>query len=235
MFSLAIVCLGLAASGQLMKKVEGNGNVVTQDRTVEAFTELTNSGSFDVILTDGSQRAVKVEAEENLQPYIVTEVKGDLLAIHGKMGVNIQSHKKIRIFVTATGLTAVRQSGSGNIKTENQLKAGKNFEISSSGSGNTDIDVITSNMEASLSGSGNMHLRGETKELNSKISGSGNIKAKDLKSEITSVKISGSGNAEVVATRTLDSKISGSGGVSYWGDAQVESKTVGSGRVKKQG
>jgi hypothetical protein len=55
-----------------------------------------------------------------------------------------------------------------------------------------------------------------------------------MQSQITSVSISGSGSAEVVANEKLDSKIAGSGDVKYWGNASVNSKIAGSGSVRKE-
>lgn len=218
----------------VFQNIKGNGKLTTEERNVGNFDRIHSSGSFDVYVTDGANTAVKVEAEENLQKYIDVSVKGDALVITHEKGHNLRATKGIKIYVTATALKAIRNSGSGNITTENRLKGSDDFEIAMSGSGNGSVDVEALQVKASISGSGNLELKGTTNELDGKISGSGNIKAKELQSGITSVKISGSGNAEVVATKKLSSKIAGSGEIKYWGDAVVESKVSGSGHISKQ-
>ena len=224
----------VAAWAQGFQNVRGNENVTTEERDAGSFHKIHSSGSFDVFVTNGSNTSVKVEAEENLQKHVDVSVQGDALVIRPERGYNLRGTKPIKIYVTATGLKAIRNSGSGNIRCENTLKGSDAFEVAMSGSGNGLVDVEATTVKASISGSGNLELKGKTNSLDGSISGSGNIKGKELQSGITTVKISGSGNAEVVATQKLSSKISGSGGIKYWGDAAVESKVSGSGHISKQ-
>lgn len=229
--SLIVICvLALGANAQAVK---GNGNVVKQERPAGSFDEIQSYGSFDIVITDGEAHKVTVEAEENLQQFITIETSGDNLIIRHKKGENFRATERMIIHVTAPALEAVKLSGSGNVKGTNVISGSNKFEIKSSGSGNINLEVETSEMSASISGSGNITLKGRTKELESSIAGSGNIRARELQSAITSVKISGSGSAEVVATEKLDSKIAGSGDIRYWGNASVNSKVAGSGSVRR--
>jgi hypothetical protein len=216
------------------QKVKGNGNVVKQDRNVGSFNQIESHGSFDISVTDGDESKVQVEAEDNLQEYIEVSAENDKLKIKTKKGVNFNATKNMVVHVTAPALKAIRLYGSGNVTGANTLKGSDHFEISSSGSGNVNLDVETSSLSADISGSGNVTLKGKTREFEGNIQGSGNIKARDLQSETTSVKIAGSGNAEVVATQKLNTKIAGSGDVKYWGDASVDSKIAGSGSVHRE-
>jgi hypothetical protein len=216
------------------QRVTGNGNVVSQDRDTKSFNEVHSRGSFNVVLTDGTDRKVRVEAEENLQQYITVEVQDDALVISTKKLVNLHPTKAMTVYVTAHALKGVKLSGSGNVKSTNTLTGSDEFEAKSSGSGNMTLDVETNSLDVAISGSGNMSLKGRTKNLDGSISGSGNIKARNLQADDTSIKISGSGGAEVVANVKLDSRIAGSGSVKYWGNASVDTKIAGSGSVHKQ-
>lgn len=233
-FIVALLIMIVAASGIQAQNVKGSGSVTKQDRSVGAFDEVQSFGSFDIVITDGNEHKVTVEAEDNLQQYIEIETQGDKLNIRHKKGQNFKATKQIIIYVTAPALEAIRLSGSGNIKSTNTLNGSSNFEIKSSGSGNIQLQLETSAMSAQISGSGNINLSGKTKELEGKIAGSGNIRARELQSDVTSIKISGSGSAEVVANERLDSKIAGSGDVKYWGNASVNSKIAGSGSVRRE-
>jgi len=95
------------------------------------------------------------------------------------------------------------------------------------------MDVDAPQIEAEINGSGDIDLKGETKSFKGEIRGSGNVKAMDLKSEDATIKIYGSGNADIFASVKLDVHVAGSGDVHYKGDAQVSSSIAGSGRVKK--
>jgi hypothetical protein len=224
----------LIITSAMAQSVKGNGKLVTQDRSVGSFDEIQSFGSFDIVITDGSAHKVTVEAEENLQQYIIVETEGDKLNIRHKKGENFRATETITIRVTAPTIEAIRLSGSGNVKSSNLLEGSNSFEIKSSGSGNIQLELESTDVTASISGSGNITLKGKTRELEGKIAGSGNIRARDMQSQITSVSISGSGSAEVVANEKLDSKIAGSGDVKYWGNASVNSKIAGSGSVRRE-
>jgi hypothetical protein len=230
----ALILLAGPLAAQKNKRIDGEGPVVTQDRNGGTFNEVHSHGSFDIIITDRSTNSVKVEAQENIQQYVEIENKGNELHIRNKKGYSIRTDKPITVHVSAPALQAIHCEGSGNIKTENVLNGSDKFRIKSAGSGNISVDIETSSLSSSIAGSGNITLQGKTNELEGSIAGSGNIKAKDLQSAVTSIKIAGSGNAEVVATEKLSTKIAGSGDVRYWGNASVESKVMGSGSLRKE-
>lgn len=235
--SILSACLLLISASLLQaqhKRVTGEGEVVSRAHNVGTFNEIKSFGSFNINVTDADDHSVKVEAQENVQQYIEVETKGNELHIRHKKGYDIRTDKPVTVNVSAPALRAVHLSGSGNVNSTNQLNGSNDFNIKSSGSGNISLDIETSSLDCSIAGSGNITLKGKTNDLQGKIAGSGNIRAKDLQSAVTSVKISGSGSAEVVATQKLDTKIAGSGDVKYWGDASVDSKVMGSGTISKQ-
>ena len=66
------------------KTIKGDGNITTSERNISSAQKIKCSGSYDVQLTQGSPVSVKIEADQNLQSYIVTDVNGDELNIHSK-------------------------------------------------------------------------------------------------------------------------------------------------------
>lgn len=233
LLSVLIIATGYSIQAQ-EKHLKGEGEAITQDRNGGIFNEIRSFGSFNINITDANDHTVKVEAQQNLQEYIEIENKGNELHIRNKKGYSLETDKPITIHVSAPALRAIHLSGSGNVTSTNTLNGSNEFDLKSSGSGNISIDIETFSLGCSIAGSGNITLKGKTNELDGKIAGSGNIRAKELQSAITSVKISGSGSAEVVATQKLETKIAGSGDVKYWGDASVDSKVMGSGSIQKQ-
>ena len=63
------------------QRVRGNGNVRTESRSPGNFKSVASHGSFDVFVSSGEQ-SLKIEAEENLLPYIETYVEYQTKAIH---------------------------------------------------------------------------------------------------------------------------------------------------------
>ena len=101
------------------------------------------------------------------------------------------------------------------------------------GSANIKMDVDAPEIDAETNGSGDIDLQGSTRSWTGEIHGSGNIRAMDLKSENATIRIYGSGDANVFAAAILDVHVAGSGDVRYKGNAQVSSSIAGSGRLEK--
>jgi len=54
--------------------VDGNGNVVTEERSVSSFEKVKGSAGIDVYLTEGNENKIVVEADENLLELIETDI-----------------------------------------------------------------------------------------------------------------------------------------------------------------
>ena len=72
-------------------------------------------------------------------------------------------------------------------------------------------------------------------ETQLEIGGSGKYLAGEVCSASVTVDISGSGDATVCATSTLDAEVSGSGSVDYYGQPTVNVSSSGSGRINNLG
>jgi hypothetical protein len=237
--------------------VRGSGKISNEVRSVSGFTRVVLSGSGEVILTQGDEESLRIEAEDNILPYLKSTVSGDTL----NLGQDwhwpkiVWPTKTIKYYIGVKSLHGVTISGSGKVQTEKletdslELKisgSGKitigdltsqSVEGSISGSGDFIVDRLSAEtLSITISGSGNCSLgAGHVTDQKVSISGSGDFKAAKLESLAASVKISGSGDVTVWAAETLDVHISGSGNVSYYGSPQVNSNVAGSGKVKRQG
>ena len=77
----------LAAFSQVRnERIKGNGNVKQESRNATAFTDISTSGAYKVVLEQGNTHSIRVEAEDNLLPYIETAISGGELKIHTKTG-----------------------------------------------------------------------------------------------------------------------------------------------------
>ncbi len=233
-----ITLLSISCTAQWGKKVKGNGNMTTIERSVGDYDAVALSGWFDVNLVAGNEGELTLKGEENLLEYIKTEVKDGKLTIKVKKGINLKpsSWKKgmgIYVTVPVEDINAVTLSGSGDIVGKTTLKA-NNFKTSISGSGDITLDVDANEVKATMSGSGDINLSGKTGDLEVRVSGSGDIKAYDLEADYVSAEVSGSADVKVTVNQTLKARVSGSGDISYRGNPKkIDSKTSGSGDVSK--
>jgi hypothetical protein len=227
---LILGMFGLSACG--LNVVRGSGNVVSESRQVSNFDSIAFSGSGDVIITQGDAEGIKIEAEDNLIPYIRTEVRGKTLHIYfdPRDLVMVHANKVMRFHVSMKQVVGLDLSGSGTIYSESVTT--DNLDINISGSGETTIDNLKADRLAiDISGSGKCKLTGGVTTEKLVISGSGNCNSSALSSKDVTINVSGSGKAMVMAADNLDVSISGSGDVLYSGHPQISQKITGSGKI----
>lgn len=233
-----ILLVSISASAQWpwsnMKRIDGNGNVKKETRNAGGYTAISSSGAWDVMVAYGESSTIQVEGDENLLGYIETEVKNGELRISSK-NVNLHSRNKITVYVSLTRLTAVNQSGSGNIIGQGNFSGEGKTEFKTSGSGGIKMGFARlNNVYVKISGSGSIKLNGTASTVETRISGSGGADCREVIADDASVHISGSGSARVFANRSVEGSISGSGSVTYYGAASNVSKHVsGSGSFRK--
>ena len=95
-FTLVIISSGLFA------QIRGNGDVVQQQRNVSEFSGVSVKSGIDLFIKQGGSSSVEIKADENLQQYIITEVRDDILYIYVEKNKNIwNSHVRIMPEVSA--------------------------------------------------------------------------------------------------------------------------------------
>lgn len=216
-----------------METIHGNGHIATETRNISSAEDIEAHSFFDVVIVHGSTPSVKIEADDNLIPYILTNNEGGKLVIRTRDHVGLKSDNKIKVYVTTDKVEGISLSGSGNVTGDDKLNGGDQLKLHISGSGNIKLSVNTPSVEAGISGSGSIELNGETKDTKITITGSGDYKAQDLQAENAEVHITGNGNVNVAASVKLNVHITGSGDVYYKGSPSIEQHITGSGSIKQ--
>ena len=233
LFATVICTLALSSCHFFNKGIRGNGVIKSQTRNVTGFNSIHVSGSTDVYVKQDSVFSVRVEAEENLLEYLITETDGSTLSIHQKEGTNLNPTKSIKVYVSGPMFKHFEASGACDIYTENQLSSNETVSINLSGSCDVKMELKAPEVKADLSGAGTVTLKGETKDLKLDGSGSTDIKCFEMLAENTHLEISGAGDAEVFANVKLDVHVSGAADVKYKGNGAVNQEVSGAGSVKK--
>ena len=192
-----------------MKKIKGSGNIISENRELTNFSSINLIGGIDVNIKFSDKYNCTVVSDENLIPYIKTEVVNNNLQI--SINKNYSSIEGIEVNVNAPEYDEVSISGSGDINI---------------------LDFKNNNLSLNISGSGNITGNGEVETLVVKINGSGNLMSKEIKSKSATITINGSGDAEVFASDSISAKINGSGNIEYFGNPEnVDSIINGSGDI----
>ena len=230
---LVIITMTLSTNAQSWwgKRVEGNGKVTTETRKTGSYDGVSLGGFFNINLVKGKEGKITLEGEENLLPYIKTEVKGGTLTVSVKKGVNIRTSRKLNVTIPVKEISKVALGGSGNINSDFTLQT-ENLKISLGGSGNINLKVDAQTISSSIGGSGNISISGKADHVKCSIAGSGNIKAYKLKTNSIKAKIAGSGDIRVSVEDEIHATLAGSGSIYYKGNPpKIHSKSVGSGKI----
>jgi hypothetical protein len=215
--------------------LSGSGNVVSETRPVGSFSRIDFASVGDVEISQGANESLTVEAEDNIMPYLITEVRGDWLVIRLKSGVgNLRPIHTIRYKIVVKDLKELKLSGAGKI-TVQELTT-DDLTIDASGAGGVTVkDLQGKSLDTGISGAGSVTVDGNVDQVKVDISGTGSYNGGDLKSQDASVSISGLGSATVWATDQLKVNISGAGSVNYYGSPTVTKRTTGLGSVHSLG
>ena len=218
-------------SGQ---RVTGSGIVTSEDRPVTGFSRVKFTTLGEAEIVQGDTESLTIEAEENLLPYITSQVRGNELVIGTLPGVSLTPTKTIRYKLSVKDLSAIDVSGLGRVSL-----AGLNTDslsITGSGAAGVDLENLQANsLDTNLSGAGTVTVTGIVDRLMVRISGAGGFKGGDLQCQTANVSIPGLGNATVWVIQNLDVSITGAGSVDYYGSPNVTKHISGLGRVNSLG
>lgn len=223
---LPFFCVGFAHAAL-------SSSFADETRNVSGFHAVANSGSIIVEVRLGNQESVRLEGDDAAIRQIETVVEGGTLKLRFKQHSQRTNWGKVTAYVSAKQIDGLTQSGSGSISVLDPI-AGKELNVSLSGSGRVTFESATEVLNASISGSGRILANGRAAQCNASISGSGRFDGDDLETQTANLKVSGSGGIGIRVDRQLDASISGSGNISYSGNAQTNVRTSGSGRVRKR-
>lgn len=234
LFSFALVLVFTSCRHIGGKRITGDGQLSSQQRTVGDFSGVEVSGPFQVYVAQGSTSSIKIEGDGNLLDYIETEREGNLLEIKTRRRYNLRPRAGIKIYVTSPSFEKLSIAGSGKLQSLSKLSSPNTIAIDVAGSGDVVISADAPAIKTGIAGSGSISLNGTTRNFSTDIAGSGDIRAFNLMSETASIEIAGSGNAQVFASKELNVEIAGSGDVSYRGNPPVVNQnTAGSGKIRK--
>lgn len=206
---LGIASVILLASCTDDDKINGSGNMVTETRAVSEFTKVSSEGVFEVNITEEDTQSVEVTADNNIMPYVNTNVSSNQLGLSLKDGnySNITLSADIKL----VDLNGITNSGTGNINAFNVDEEGE-------------FSVLNS-------GTANITIQGESDSLEVMNEGTGDFKGYDFQVNSCQIENIGSGDIQVNCTESLDIKITGSGNVYYKGHPSINVNISGSGKV----
>jgi hypothetical protein len=189
--------------------IHGNGRIKTDERPASAFANIDVRGAFTIEWQSGTP-SLRIITDENLLPYIDSNVSGDTL--HLRTREQIRPTHGIRVVISSPTRAGARISGAVKLAAK-QLRGSK-FALESRGASRVSLD-------------------GNIDELLADMTGASELAASALQTKTAEISTTGAGNAEVVVAETLKVVITGAGKVQYSGNPPtIEKHISGAGSVR---
>ena len=212
---LMTACSSVMAGGA----VAPSGNTVSEEMSLSNFDKIVVNGSFEVTYETGNAAGAVVTGSDNLVPLVNVEVNGNTLSIGFKRGTSV-SRNDVEVHVVAPSVTGYELNGSGDLSVN--TVEGKFVTTKLAGSGDVYCDgVDAASVVARLLGSGDINLGGKSASATFEVSTSGCIDAEELVADGVFATVSGSGDINCHALKTLEATINGSGEICYEGSPRV--------------
>lgn len=208
--------------------IDGEGSSVRREVTVEEFHGIQVEGSLDVRFAQGPTR-VEMEGQANVLDGIVIEVRNGICHVHAEQCFSTKV--PVLVHLSAPALAMALVNGSGSINATGTLTTTE-LTAQVQGSGDVSLNCTATTVRATVNGSGDVRLNGSCNQLDATVNGSGDVKAIGLQAEEVVARVTGSGDVEVHALRTLDGSVTGSGDIRYRGEPAVTRSITGSGDIK---
>jgi hypothetical protein len=209
----------------------------------ENFSKVNCKDIGTLILTQGNQPSLTIEADEDILAELTAEVRGDTLVLGldhdwitqiGKVVSSLvnNTHRKVTYHLTVVDLEKISISGKINLSCE-RFKTDK-ITLKVSGLGDLDFtELDCDSLDVIISGRGEFRAAGRADQQYARISGSGEYETPHLAGQTMRIIISGQGYATIRVEESLDITISGMGQVNYYGRPKLRQVISGLGKSKR--
>ena len=189
--------------------IKGNGHIVTVQRPVTAFSEISGRGALRIEWQSGAP-SLSITTDENLVEYFEARSQGNRLEL--RMRERVRPTHGIKIVLSSPSLTAAELSGAADLIAHSI--SGFSFAVQSKGAASIMID-------------------GSVNQLLADLTGASELKAKNLQAKVVEISTTGAADAWVTATEKLRVAITGAGDVTYSGNPQtIDRRITGAGSIR---
>lgn len=240
----------LLLNGCSLVALQGSGNVVTETRSISAIEEVEICCGMNLVLTQGEQEQLILEAEDNVMPEIETIVDGRKLVVrfHSNFSLlRLRLHRPVIVRLQMKTVHRVAVSGGGSLETEQlnsdqfalEFSGGSHGQIGNlqttsaslvtNGGGEVTIDRLTSDtLTVEINGGGHVTIgAGSAGAQQVQANGGSHYNAADVESKTARVEAGGGSEARLWVVEALHVQASGGSHVEYSGNPAVEQQITG--------
>jgi len=194
--------------------ISTQGEVTSEQRTVDDFTKIELEGAFKVNISQDSFSMMKITAHENVIQQVKSRVSGKTLKI--ELDKRLCDSGIVEIALSSKQWESIEASGASEITGTNLINA-DNLDIDLSGASKINLNLIVSRLKTETSGSSEIVLTGQCRQHIMNLSGSNKTEAFGFVVSDYRIETSGSSKLNINVLNNLEVKSSGMSDVQYKG------------------
>lgn len=231
--------LSLFACSKESPCFKSTGKIISENRIItNEITSIDLKDNIDLVIRQDSIASIKIEAGENLLPFIKVRQKGNQLELKNDNQCNfLRSYKNnITAYLSLPNIEYIYYTGHGNISTTGALQL-NNFTFETrNGTGTVSLQ-LNANKISILQHTGpvDFELNGTSHFAYLFSGGGGWMRCQQLISDKVHVNHDGTGDVIVSPTNELLIELTSLGNIEYYGNPTLTvSKHSGSGKIIKR-
>mgnify|MGYP000175578246 FL=1 len=153
--------------------IKGSGRITTEKRTItEKFTGIEVNSAIELSIEQSNETEIVVEADDNLQNSIITEVKNGKLIISSGPHLSIRNGTR-KVKVKMPSIEILEASSASSIDSRTPLK-GNQIYIKASSAANINLDLEMDAINCKSSSGSTIKLKGLALQLDTQASSGSN-------------------------------------------------------------
>lgn len=226
-----VFILGLSLTNCQNEK--GNGIIIFQERNhAEPFSKIKVQQGLSVYITMDRKEKIEVEADENIQDLIKTEIKNGTLNIYCKKNIYKSTAKNIHVSVT--DLHEINASSGAYVVSENTLITNITSINANSGA-SINLQISTDSLFTKSGSGATIELKGKTKYLSIKSGSGSTVNAYELKTQDAAAKASSGSRIKITATENLSVYANSGGYITHQGNPKtIQKKEKSGGKISAE-
>lgn len=220
----------------------GSGNVVSETRIVNDFDQVAVCCGMKLMLTQGDDIQLRLEADDNILPEIETLVSDNQLTVRFRSNFGFRLSQPATVYLQMPTIHGVTISGGGSLATDKVATDHLALEFSGGSQGAIatleaqTVDLVTSGgaratietlavdtLTLEASGGGRVTLKGGTvTDQQITVSGGSHYDAPAVAGQTATLEASGGSEAKVWVTEALHVQASGGSQIEYTGNPSLD-------------
>ncbi|OXA80763.1 Putative auto-transporter adhesin, head GIN domain [Flavobacterium aquidurense] len=228
-----VIALLFASCNFNVKSIEGSGNVTKEKRIVQGdFNKVSVSNAIDLVIEQADATEIVVEADDNLQKEITTNVENGTLII--KCKYNSFGNVTKRVTVKMPKINKLEASSASTILSKGVI-LGEDIDLETSSAATMNVNVESDAITADSGSGSTISIEGKALRIKTSASSGSNINAHKLFANEVHAEASSGGSVNVHPIVSLKAEASSGGSINYDVTPKTIEKTSNSGGSISQG